>query len=262
MRQKLTTLPTLFLVAVWPATLAAQDNVLLDEGFWKTATVADVGAALEGGADIEARTKNGWTPLHLAAGNSQSVAAVEVLLDHGVNMEARGLGGGTPLHWAAYQGTAPVVELLLVHGADIEALDESGETPLHSASGSGWNDRLSVVKLLLDRGADIMADSKADLTPLHVVNTPEVVKLFVRRGADINVSNWLRITPLHWAAITARPKVIEALLNHGANGAARDKKGKTPFDYAQGKSIINSGQINEALKDTPVYWRLNEAQYR
>ncbi|MEG9862079.1 MAG: hypothetical protein V6Z81_06205 [Parvularculales bacterium] len=56
--------------------------MLLDEGFWKTATTADVEAALEGRADMEARDKDGQTSLHYAA-TASTPAVVEVLLDHG-----------------------------------------------------------------------------------------------------------------------------------------------------------------------------------
>ncbi|MEG9862588.1 MAG: ankyrin repeat domain-containing protein, partial [Parvularculales bacterium] len=61
-------------------------------------------------------------------------------------------------------------------------------------------------------------------------------------------------TPLHVAALASKtPGVVEVLLDRGADGAARDKVEKIPFDYARD---------NESLRDTPVYWRLNEAQYR
>ncbi|MEG9862626.1 MAG: hypothetical protein V6Z81_09140 [Parvularculales bacterium] len=42
--------------------IQAQKGVLFDEGFWKTATTADVEAALEGEADTEARDRDGKHP--------------------------------------------------------------------------------------------------------------------------------------------------------------------------------------------------------
>ena len=61
-------------------------------------------------------------------------------------------------------------------------------------------------------------------------------------------------TPLHLAArSTETPAVIEALLAAGANAAARDIKGLTPWDYAQD---------NVFLRGTDTYWRLHDGRFR
>ena len=57
-------------------------------------------------------------------------------------------------------------------------------------------------------------------------------------------------TPLHLAAwFNTKPSVVAALLAVGADPAARDDTGKTPWDYAR---------ENAALEGTPPYWRLQE----
>ncbi|MDE0529175.1 MAG: hypothetical protein OXH85_10880 [Truepera sp.] len=43
---------------------------------------------------------------------------------------------------------------------------------------------------------------------------------------------------------------LRCLLEAGANGAARDSAGLTPWDYAEGRA---------SLRGKDVYWRLNEA---
>ncbi len=110
----------------------------------------------------------------------------------------------------------------LTAGADPKTRDDKyGWTPLHRAAGLSENP--AVIVALLDAGANIEARDKDGWTPLH--------------GA---------------ARFNESPAVIVALLDAGANPKARDKFDETPWDYIQD---------NEALKDSDVYWRLNEAQY-
>ncbi|MDE0784613.1 MAG: ankyrin repeat domain-containing protein, partial [Planktomarina sp.] len=58
-------------------------------------------------------------------------------------------------------------------------------------------------------------------------------------------------TPLHYAANFGKDENIQVLLTGGADAKAKDKNGKTPWDYAED---------NEDLKGTKAYWALNEAQ--
>ena len=72
-------------------------------------------------------------------------------------------------------------------------------------------------------------------------------------GANIEARTKERATPLHRAAAYGTPGIIVALLKAGADGAARDKGGKTPFDLAK-----DNGKLN----GTEAYRLLNEAQYK
>ena len=86
-------------------------------------------------ADPNARSADGLTPLHEAAGNGQA-QAVHVLARHGADIDAvdfEGLGR-TALHTAAERGDAAVVRALLAHGADPTPKDESGNTALDLAT--------------------------------------------------------------------------------------------------------------------------------
>jgi ankyrin repeat protein len=55
---------------------------------------------------------------------------VRLLLDRGADVNARSNGGGTPLHDAAAAATPELVELLLARGADANALTKDGHTAL------------------------------------------------------------------------------------------------------------------------------------
>jgi ankyrin repeat protein len=85
---------------------------------------------LDKGADIEAKDKDGWTPL-LYAAVTMHEAIVRMLLDKGADVEAKNEDGRTPLLYAAERGHEAVVRMLLDKGADIKAKDKDGWTPKH-----------------------------------------------------------------------------------------------------------------------------------
>jgi len=84
---------------------------------------------LERGADVNARNKNGYTPLHYACWKGHG-GTVHLLLDHGADPNARGGLEDTPLHWACFHGRTGATRLLLDHGADANARNKWGDTPL------------------------------------------------------------------------------------------------------------------------------------
>ena len=61
--------------------------------------------------------------------------------------------------------------------------------------------------------------------------------------------------PLHSAAkclYICKPGAIQALLYAGGDAKAKNKEGRTPWDFAQ---------ENDKLKGSKGYWALNDAQY-
>ena len=106
----------------------AECGNLCDYDWWKTATEADVQAELDGGADVMARNKLSYTPLHSAARYSSS-ATVQPLIAAGADLMARNNYGTTPLHSAASSGTPENIQALLAAGADAKAINKAGKTP-------------------------------------------------------------------------------------------------------------------------------------
>ena len=62
----------------------AECDKLCDSDWWGTATVADVRAELDAGAEVTARDQYGSTPLHEAAGHG-SAEGIRALLDTGAD---------------------------------------------------------------------------------------------------------------------------------------------------------------------------------
>lgn len=84
---------------------------------------------LKYGVNVNHRDKIGLTALHRAT----TEKAARLLLDHGADPNARTNGGGTPLHFAAQKMLVDVVSVLLEYGADINVHDAKGHTILDAA---------------------------------------------------------------------------------------------------------------------------------
>ncbi|XP_055848375.1 alpha-latrotoxin-Lhe1a-like [Episyrphus balteatus] len=136
------------------------------------------------GADVNAKTKDGWTAVHFATHEVQ-IEFLEYLLNNGANIDAKEENGSTALHIAAKSDYHDFVELLLKYGADIDATDDSGRTALYHAKKEG-NDR--VVRTLLEFGCDLKNPiAKKSFTPFEsalMLGADIFSELFNHFGSD------------------------------------------------------------------------------
>jgi ankyrin repeat protein len=101
------------------------------------------------GAEVEASTADGATPLNVAA-NHGHVAVVKTLVEMGADKEALTctVDGTRPLHTAAWRGHVEVLTALVEFGVDIGALNGSGETPLQVSIRTGHHHVARVLREL------------------------------------------------------------------------------------------------------------------
>ncbi|EDW92709.2 protein phosphatase 1 regulatory subunit 12B isoform X2 [Drosophila yakuba] len=123
--------------------------------------VAGVKAALAHGAPF-ASDWLGMSALHFAAMNNQ-LEICEILLQGGINMDAKTKVDRTPLHLACYYGHERVVSLLLALKCSVNSRDMLRMTPLHWAVEKRHK---GIVRLLLKCQADVALVSKFGKTPI------------------------------------------------------------------------------------------------
>ncbi len=219
---------------------------------------------LDQGADQNIADETGRTPLYAAVDmhtlpdsnlpwpselNNQltSLDLIQALLAHGANVNAqlkkqqpyrskvdRGadtmLGTGTtPLLRAAKAGDTEVVKVLLAKGADPKLTTKFGMTPLMAAAGLGTKEE------------DTTGRKKTEAEAIASM------KLCLHAGADVNTADNQGETALHGAAQKGWDQVVQFLVDHGAKLDAKDKKGRTPLDAANG--LLGNGGFDGSRRD-------------
>jgi hypothetical protein len=88
---------------------------------------------LQNGADVNAKSKGGYIPLHYAVidGRTDIFDILHLLVENGADLEAQSSNGGRALHSAAYHGHLPFIqELISTYHVDINARTNDGDTAL------------------------------------------------------------------------------------------------------------------------------------
>jgi ankyrin repeat protein len=207
-----------------------------------------ISAMLAAGGDPRIANHRGATALLWAV---DDVAKARILLEHGANPNAASDFGQTPLTQAAsLRDSAPVVKLLLKHGAEptqaaltaaagransrtlqmlLARLPDKGEAA-HAALRSGCAECLE----LLGRSASALPRGLMMVLPVIRPGLPEDVHAALQRQPDVNVRDAKGRTPLMLASIseTAPPELVQALVTRGASVQAKSKEGLTALDYA------------------------------
>lgn len=184
-------------------TRTADDQRLLDAA--RAGNAAEVRAAIDAGARVEARDSELRTPLLLAA-IGDHVEAARVLVAAGADVDAQDHRADSPWLVTGVTGSVAMLHVLLPAGPDLKLRNRFGGISVIPAS---------------ERG--------------HVAYVREVLRV---TDIDVNHVNGLGWTALLEAVILGdggRPhqEIVELLLAAGASPGLADRDGVTPLAHAE-----------------------------
>ena len=189
------------------------------------------------------------TPLILAVQNG-NLDSVKVLLKYGADIEGRGyliyLGEDdpirrvyrscTPLFVAAAYGDVEILKFLVENGANVNTNNNRDSiSPLMVAIKHQFTDAVS---FLIDQGADVNSQDNSGKTALHcaIEQNFDALSCLITHGADINAVTNEKCTPLMIACKHNNDRVVNFLLENGADVALRDNNGETALHYVWNRS--------------------------
>jgi ankyrin repeat protein/L-ascorbate metabolism protein UlaG (beta-lactamase superfamily) len=204
------------------------------------------------GIDVKHRDKFNQTALHQVVVRG-SVNVAELLLESGADINAPSLDGRTPLTFATYAANSEEIsKFLILNGADVNpdpckhdkvcTCGPNFQTPLHGAARHG---QLGMAKALVSNGARINVYDNEGLTPLHMAvqsGDIEMVSYLVDHGAFLNTPEKnTGSTELHLAVAMGYDDIATLLMEKGSCPRMQDNGQRSPFDYAMQYNHKNLG---------------------
>lgn len=202
---------------------------------------------IDEGANINFTNSEGMTLLHEAIISGDQESAM-FLLNYGADTNTRTPSGETPLELAVKHKLEPVVRELCLKGADLNAKDDDGNTLLWTALINLDED---VASVLVQYGCDTNCwgpgPSGCWQTLLHKAldeNNEDIACFLIRSGCDVDCTRkpspdgegdeeaYDGQTPLHLACTWGLERVVQSLLEFGANVNTKDSEGKSPLQVA------------------------------
>lgn len=160
----------------------------------------------------------GATPL-LRAAISHDIESARALLEHGALVDLPNVMGVTPLMGAAGMGVGSFLDRSSDSGGDVQAR------------------AIAMIELLLGAGADV----NARVTDIHgkTARIARISSMTEREGE----------TALYGAVKGAWTRVVEYLIEHGAEVDIVDALGRSPVDAALGKVGGRGSEVSEEVAD-------------
>lgn len=166
---------------------------------------------LQQGLDPNAVDERG-RPALVKAMQLESLRVVQELLKApGIRIDDASPAGETALMHACIKGHLDVVQQMLAMGARI---NQPGWTPLHYAASADTEHSVTIAQLLLDQHAYIDAESPNKSTPLMLAaqyGSERMVQLLLDAGADVQLRNQLGLSAVDFARRSEREFMVRTL---------------------------------------------------
>jgi len=190
--------------------------------------------------DVNKMTSNNETPLIISVRNQNNQIA-ELLIRGGADIDLADRHGATPLHYAILDGSFDVVDLLLYYDGDCNKKANDGTTPLMAAIWAGYPD---IADLLIQNGANLEARDLDGFTPFLIAaqnGDTLIMNLLLKDGVDLYEKNNYNYNALAIAIESNQEAVVEFLLEKGDNWSSPENEGFNPYRIASSfgrKNII------------------------
>eukprot|EP00026_Physarum_polycephalum_P005174 Phypoly_transcript_05204.p1 GENE.Phypoly_transcript_05204~~Phypoly_transcript_05204.p1 ORF type:complete len:600 (+),score=113.29 Phypoly_transcript_05204:149-1948(+) len=207
-------------------------------GYIKCAT-----ALVKAGADLEAKTEEGYTPLRLAIDREQVDFALWLLEKNSVNVNCVDDLGETLLTYAVRINKESLIDFLLDGGAAADMVDDRNLSPCMVAARA---DNSEIIRMLISRGAGVDAKNSDGKTALHFAassGSASAAQTLLELGADVDARDDLGNTPLHESCKNSKFNVSARLVANHATLSVQGGDGLTPLALA----ICNNDDDTVAL---------------
>ncbi len=165
------------------------------------------------------------------------------MLRDGAPINERDVRGRTPIMAATHGNHPETVKALIDAGADIHIQDNMRDNPFLYAGAEGL---LEILKHLIGAGANTRLTNRyggTALIPACERGHVEVVRtLLTTTDVDVNHINNLGWTALLEAVVLsnggpAHQRIVQLLLEHGADINIADREGVTPLEHARNRGF-------------------------
>ncbi|MGA1840052.1 MAG: ankyrin repeat domain-containing protein [bacterium] len=184
------------------------------------------------GLDINHGNSYSETPIMIAAKNG-CLESLKFLIDLGARIDAVNIEDETVLFYACMNSSnCEVLEYLLLKGADINHKNRLGRTCLMELAALGYFENVTA---LLKYSPDIEAfthEEESALTFAIVWDHIKIVEALIDAGANSNRADKSGWTPLTYAVYEGKRDIVRLLLEKGADPNKTDNNGETILMYA------------------------------